>query len=239
MPVIIPATLLVFLTGAVRTYTFLTELPETNKTGTARRPSFTKGFNATEETFSQYASVLAKLNPNGPEMPSRSDEETALELLNHLVHQPISMEGDTFREAKLSHFAPQTLLLSISQSLAKRAQISAENGDFVMARKYVDALYGIGDHVLSASSLSLQGLESAHHFLGFATHVQVSVFGKGDYHSAARYREWALTTLWKQQISPRLKGNHFAPHSQNDKVLAASLAQEYRDGWSRIRAGEA
>lgn len=232
LPVIVPAFLLIFLTGAVRTYTFLAESTQKYKGVTVKEPTFSKGFNSTEETFAQYATVLTMLNQN--------QESEALAKLGSLVHEPISMEGNTFHDTKLGHFSPQTLLLSVSQRLAKGAQSAAKNGDHVMAQKYVDALYGIGEHVLSTPSPTLQGIESAHHFLGFAARIQASVFAKGDYYGvAARYREWALETVWQKQFSPRIEGNEKASSPKNDKLLAATLAQEYRDSWSQIRAGEA
>ncbi|MBC8134663.1 MAG: hypothetical protein H8F28_02095 [Fibrella sp.] len=232
LPVVIPATLLLLLTGGVRTYTYVSAMPGQSQEDTAKQSRFGKGLNPTEETFAQYATILELLNKN--------QEEEALSRLRSLLQEPLSMDGNTFRDAHLSHFSPETLLLSVTQTLAKRAQISAKNGDNEMAGRYVDALYGVGDHVLSNPSPSLKALESAHHFLGFAARMQVSVFAKGDYYgAAARYREWALTTLWKKRISPRIESNSSTPNGKNEKILAANLAREYRDGWSRIRAGEA
>ena len=238
-PVVIPVAFLLILTGAVRTYTFLTT-EQNRQQSTQKQPVFSKGFNPTEETFSQYAAVLKLLNSMESRQLSQSEQEDALATLKTLAHEPISMEGNTFQDVKMGRFSPETLLLSLSQCLAKGAQRSAKAGDPELARQYVDALYGIGDHVLSNSTPTLKGLESAHHFLGFAARVQVSIFAKGDYSGvAARYREWALMTLWKKQISPRIESSSAISDTKNEPLLAASIAQEYRDGWSRIRAGEA
>lgn len=237
LPAVIPAALLLLLTGAVRTYSFLTTIPGGSQSASAK-PN--KGVSPTEPTFAKYAAVMETLKKSDLQPLPRAEQEAALSRIIGLIHEPISMEGNTFRDPKLSNFSPETLLLSLTQALGKGAQKSAKSGDLVLARKYVDALYSIGDHVLSNPSPTVKGLESAHHFLGFAARVQASIFPKSDTNGAsARYREWALTTMWKKQFSPRIGLGREPMEPKYDKRLATNLFREYRDGWSRIRAGEA
>lgn len=228
------------MTGAVGTYNLVMSSPGMSRPGYDEKAGFAKGFNSTEKTFSGYAGVL-KTFQKGERTVLTSEEQLALLAeMSRLTHEPISMDGNTFRDGKLSLFSPRTLLLSLAQNLAKGAQRSAREGDMLLARKYVDALYGIGDHVLSASSPTVEVLESAHHFLGFASRVQVGIFSNNDYvGTAARYRESALAALWKEQISPQISRGATDTRSANDRSFVTVLAQEYRTAWSRIRAGEA
>jgi hypothetical protein len=199
-----------------------------------------KGVSPTEATFAKYAIVMEMLKKNDLTPLTKAQQEEALSKMDGIINEPLSMEGNTFRDSKLSHFSPETLLLSLTQALAKGAQRSARNGDLVLARKYVDALYSVGDHVLANSSPSVKGLESAHHFLGFAARIQASIFPERDTNgAAARYREWALSIMWKKQFSPRIGSGREPLEPIYDKRLATNLFREYRDGWSRIRAGEA
>lgn len=241
LPVIIPAACLVILSGASGVYTFVRSDPGTKQKSGADAVAGMKGFNSTEKTFSEYSTALEFLGGDAAKpRPTRQQEMAALRQIGGLSEEPISMDGDSFRSSKLRHFSPQTVLLSVTQSLAKGAKRAAKEGDLPLAREYVDALYAVGDHVLSTPTPSLRALESAHHFLGFAARVQSSVFTTNEHYGMdARYRQWALTALWDQRISPKIGNKRARSESENDKTLAAVLAREYRTSWSQIRAGEA
>ncbi len=240
IPVVIPATLLLFLAGAARTYHFLTQTPGAYSHSTAKEVLHKNQYNPTEETFANYVAVLGRLPQTDSPPLSREEQRALLAQIGALKREPICMDGDTFHNQKISEFSPQTVLLSLSQTLALRAQSAAKRGDPALAKEYIGAIYGIGEHILSATNPSVKGLESAHHFLGFAARIQETVSPENEHvGSDARYRASALSTLWKERIFPRLPRNHSTADSDESKRLVAILAEEYREGWSRIRGEEA
>ena len=191
--------------------------------------AMTNRLNRSEKSFAGYAEVARTL--------SAGDEAGGLAKLRSLAEASLPLEGEMFESRTLSGFSPQGLLLGLGHNLCSRARAAALRGDTTTAQEYATALSHMGDRVLGDSSPSLKALETAYYLHSLAAQADAVVPGTAG--ETARYKFYALRSLWRKQFAPRLSQHNAGASHEQEKQFAAELAREYRTAWGQIRAGEA
>ncbi len=185
--------------------------------------------NPTEATFLGYKRVEELLSGN---------ESGALALLQTLAEAPLSVHGNTFHSKELAPFSPQGLLMGMVHSLAHKAVVAIDRGDIDTAFIYGESLRQIGDRLLLDSAPSVSAIQTAYRFHCAAARIQARLRGNAA-EPMARHEETMLKAVWNARFAPLLNNHVPGNDARSEARFAAQIAREYREAWSRIRAGEA
>jgi len=150
------------------------------------------------------------------------------------------MDGNAFHATELHGFSPMSLMLGIANTLKRRIDTATAKGDIDTAHQYVDVLYKIGDHFARTQMPTIDSVKIAHNYHSLAAQIDASLMPQADSYRnlAMEYEITTLRTFWEKEIAPQL-GRGCSDDNAPQRNLAARLAREYQDEWTRIRAGEA